>query len=51
VRYAVYADRFGWSPSQVDEIPLLTDAWLLPIANAIGAEKAVREEKARKKKA
>lgn len=52
----VYAREFGWTPSQVDEIPLTVDPWLLPIHNIlievenqkqIEAAKAAAEAKAK----
>lgn len=37
-RHALYAHRFGWTPDQVEQIPLTDDAWLLPICKAIDDE-------------
>lgn len=34
----MYAREFGWSPDQVDAIPLRLDAWLMPINDAIENE-------------
>jgi hypothetical protein len=44
-RHALYAHRFGWTPEQVDQMPLTDDAWLLPICNAIDAEVDKRNKK------
>jgi len=29
--YVRYADRFGWTPDQVDDLPLTLVPWLLPL--------------------
>jgi hypothetical protein len=42
LNYAVYARRFGWTPKQVDEIPLDIESWLLPVMAIIDE---VEEEK------
>lgn len=34
-RYVIYAKEFGWTPTQVDELPLGVEPFLLPIYNAI----------------
>lgn len=44
-RHALYAHRFGWTPTQTDEMPLVDDAWLLPICAAIDDELARRDKK------
>lgn len=33
--YVMYADRFGWTPAEVDAIPLTTEMWLLPVHDVI----------------
>ncbi len=45
-RYVLYADRFGWTPDQVDNLPLKFRRWCLPIANAIDEEHHRRHEEA-----
>lgn len=47
-RYVLYAKEFGWTPAQVDEIPLHTEAWLLPILGALAEAEAAAMEKARR---
>jgi hypothetical protein len=44
--YVLYAERWGWTPGQVDQLTIEQDDWLLPIAQAFDAEKAYREKKA-----
>jgi hypothetical protein len=46
VAYAMYAERWGWTPSQVDELTLEQEDWLMPIAMALDEEKSYREKKA-----
>ena len=46
VAYAMYAERWGWTPNQVDELTLEQEDWLMPIALALDDEKAYREKKA-----
>jgi len=45
-RYAAYARRFGWTPAQVDELPLVTEPWLFPIVSAMDEADARRQEQA-----
>lgn len=45
-RYVLYAREFGWTPAQVDEIPLTTEPWLLPIQKALNEYEAEMEKKA-----
>jgi hypothetical protein len=45
-RYVIYAREFGWTPAQVDELPLTVEPWLLPIHNAINEFVSERELKA-----
>jgi hypothetical protein len=33
--YFQMADRFGWTPQQVDELPAETAEWLIAIASTI----------------
>jgi hypothetical protein len=44
----VYAERWGWTPDQVDSLSLEQDDWLLAIAEAMDKERQFREEKARR---
>lgn len=46
VAYAIYAERWHWTPSQVDELTIEQDDWLMPIANAFDSERDYRERKA-----
>ena len=39
------ADRFGWTPEQVDNMPAITSDWLLAISSMIDKVKAERIEK------
>lgn len=39
------ADRFGWTPAQVDELPAATADWLLAIAATIDEVKAEQMER------
>jgi len=36
------ADRFGWTPDQVDDLPARTADWLLAIGTTIDKVKAER---------
>lgn len=47
LRYVIYAERFGWTPGQVNELPLAVEPWVLPISDALNAERERRAEKAR----
>ena len=42
----MYAERWGWTPSEVDNLTLEQEDWLMPIALALDEEKAYRERKA-----
>ena len=44
--YASYARRFGWTPQTVDQLPLVVEPWLLPIADALDDEQARRDNEA-----
>ena len=39
------ADRFGWTPEQVDELPAGTADWLLAMAGAVEEVKIERAGK------
>jgi hypothetical protein len=40
--YYQMADRFGWTPDQVDDLPASTADWLLAIATTVDIVKAER---------
>jgi hypothetical protein len=42
------ANRFGWTPTQVDEIPAETADWILAIATTVEQVKNEKAEQARK---
>ncbi|TVZ01274.1 hypothetical protein EAS64_33895 [Trebonia kvetii] len=44
--YVVYAERWGWTPEQVDRLTLDQEDWLMPIALALDGEREYREKKA-----
>ena len=44
--YYQMADRFGWTPKQVDELPAGTADWMLAMAVAVEEVKVERAEKA-----
>lgn len=44
--YVLYARAFGWTPDEVDNVPLRLEPYLLPIDAAIGADIKRRSEKA-----
>ncbi len=46
--YAVYADRWHWTPQQVDQLTIEQDDWLMPIAMAFDAEEKYRADKAQR---
>jgi hypothetical protein len=50
LEYVVYARRFGWTPEQVDKLPLHLEPWFLPIDDAIEADISKRMEAAYKAK-
>lgn len=40
--YYQMADRFGWTPDQVDNLPVETADWLIAIATTVDSVKADR---------
>ena len=46
VAYATYAEKFNWTPQQVDQLTIEQDDWLLPILNAVQAQRSYNEQKA-----
>lgn len=47
-RYTLYAREFGWTPAQVDELPMSVEPWLLPISAEIDRVLQERQAKAEK---
>lgn len=47
VSYVVYAERWHWTPAQVDDLTLEQDDWLIPIAHAMDREREYRQKKER----
>lgn len=47
-RYVIYAREFGWTPAEVDELPLAVEPWLLPIYNALIEYENEKQEEAAK---
>lgn len=45
VAYVTYAEKFGWTPQQVDQLTVDQDDWLMPVMYAIDAERAYKEKK------
>jgi hypothetical protein len=43
--YYIAAERFGWTPTQVDDLPANTADWLLAIAALVDEVKANRMER------
>ncbi len=43
--YYIAADRFGWTPDQVDDLPANTADWLWAIATVVDEVKAERMER------
>ena len=41
------ADRFGWTPEQVDDLPAKTADWILAIASTVDEAKIERAERDR----
>jgi len=46
--YALYAERWGWTPDQVGNLSLEVADWLLPIAEVMDKERERREVKAQR---
>lgn len=42
----MYAEEFGWTPDQVDAIPLRLEPWIMPIHTAIQADITRRQAEA-----
>jgi hypothetical protein len=46
VAYVTYAEKFGWTPQQVDQLTVEQDDWIMPVMHAVDAERAYKEKKA-----
>ncbi len=46
MKYVFYAREFGWTPEQVDGLPLSLEPWILPIQGVIEADIARRDREA-----
>jgi hypothetical protein len=42
MRYIVYAERFGWTPAQVDALPASIEPWLLPLHDLMRGDEGER---------
>jgi hypothetical protein len=55
-RYVAFARRFGWTPEQVDKIPLRVEGWIWPMMSALDEweekeqERRQRDQERRAKK-
>ena len=48
-RYVAYAERYQWTPDQVDMLPATVEPWILPIAATLDkVERAKQEAEMRK---
>jgi hypothetical protein len=48
LRYVMFAERYGWTPDEVDNVPLYLEPWILPISDAIDEERERRRVEAAK---
>lgn len=48
-RYVWFAEMYGWTPDQVDSLPLRLSDSYMPISKAIAAERNRRQEAALEK--
>lgn len=46
VALVTYAETFGWTPRQVDQLTLEQEDWLIPVMNAINAQREYAQAKA-----
>jgi hypothetical protein len=46
IRYAAFAEKYGWHPRQVDELTIAEEDWILEIAHLMGLERVKREKQA-----
>ena len=45
VGYVAYAEKFGWTPQQVDQLTIEQDDWFMPVMYAIDAQRAYNDKK------
>lgn len=45
VAYATYAEKFHWTPEQVDRLTIGQEDWILPILTAIEDQRSYNEKK------
>lgn len=46
VAYVTYAEKFGWTPRQVDQLTIGQEDWLLPVLNTIEEQRSYNQQKA-----
>ncbi len=46
IHYVTYAEKFGWTPEQVDQLTIGQDDWLIPIMHAIDGQREYAQKKA-----
>lgn len=46
VAYVTYAEKFGWTPQQVNQLTTEQDDWILPVLNAVESQRSYNEQKA-----
>lgn len=46
VALVTYAETFGWTPQQVSQLTIEQDDWLMPVMNAINAQREYTQKKA-----
>jgi hypothetical protein len=46
VAYVTYAEKFGWTPAQVDRLTIAQEDWILPVLNTIEEQRSYNEKKA-----
>lgn len=45
VAYSTYAEKFHWTPAQVDQLTIGQEDWILPILTAIEEQRSYNETK------
>ncbi len=46
VAYATYAERLHWTPQQVDQLTIEQDDWIIPVLDAVNAQREYAQQKA-----
>lgn len=46
VAYSTYAEKFHWTPAQVDQLTTGQEDWILPILNLIEEQRSYNDKKA-----